>query len=503
MEPFTQTPNPVLSPTGRTLMTFRSWSGVLPRRRPGPGLMPTIGAKHIHLRHRLPQLHLAILNVRTLLCRHLLRADGSLNPRGFDRLEVLKHRMLSHQLWAMALCEVRLDGSGHLPLGDDFHLVWQGCEATPGYRGVAFLLSPAAHKAWTEAGSCAVGKPSGRLLRLKFAAGGRESPFHLVASYGPTMQNPQPEHDLFWQDLNALWAAVPRSHLAWVLGDLNCRVGSRVENDLYGSCLGPYGVGPRNDSGHRLLAWAAQHELVVLNTLFNKPLSQRITHAHSHWGTPGQIDLALGRQGARQHVLDCHACPGFEFDTDHRLVIVKLRCSPPRATAGAELPPEPQPQQPPLELTARARPFAVDKLVAPAMAKAFCDEVNAKAPSCHSFASWNQVLREAGEEVVGFARGPRSTDLDWRSGNEDVLKGMSEARQSAFDQWQAHPTPHTYANLHAARHNSRTIVRQLKNAAWQAHMRKVEEAARSKNPSSVFADIRHLARLVAPFGVPW
>ena len=103
------------------------------------------------------------------------------------------------------MSELRLPGSGTVDIGHGFLLVYQGSP-------------PGAARAWRDDGSRALGKPSGRVLSIS----GR---WHLVSVYAPTMQRPESEKDGFWDDLQSVWDTLPSREPAWILGDLNARVG--------------------------------------------------------------------------------------------------------------------------------------------------------------------------------------------------------------------------------------------------------------------------------------
>lgn len=78
--------------------------------------------------------------------------QGPLVAEGDENIEVLKHHMLTHQLYALALSEVRLPHSGSMDVGDSHTLIWAGSPGDGSAGGVAWLLSPGASAAWHKAG---------------------------------------------------------------------------------------------------------------------------------------------------------------------------------------------------------------------------------------------------------------------------------------------------------------------------------------------------------------
>ena len=188
---------------------------------------------------------------------------------GDENIEVLKRHMLKHQLYALALTEVRLPHSGSMEVGDSHTLIWAGSPGDGSAGGVAWLLSPGASAAWRKAGCRARPFSSGRLLDITLALRGSEGVWHLVAAYGPTMQCGDSEKLTFWQDFETLCGAIPTREISFFVGDFNCRVGSRHHGGYPDQVLGPFGLGPRNSNGDSLLEFAVSQQMALLNTFFS------------------------------------------------------------------------------------------------------------------------------------------------------------------------------------------------------------------------------------------
>ena len=99
--------------------------------------------------------------------------------------------MVDSSLYALAVSELRLPGSGTVDLGEGFLLVYQGSPGEGLWGGCGFILSSGAARAWRDNGLRASGKSSGRVLCISLRlAGDEEGCFHLVSVHGPTMQRP-------------------------------------------------------------------------------------------------------------------------------------------------------------------------------------------------------------------------------------------------------------------------------------------------------------------------
>lgn len=149
-----------------------------------------------------------------------------------------------YKLYALALSEIRLFGSGSVSVGDDFTLVYAGRPGDGSLGGVAWLLSPGTSEAWRRAGCCAHHSPTGRILRITLALHGNEGVWHLFSVYGPTFQATQLDKTRFWRELGRSWNHIPSRDIAYILGDFNSRVGSRQQPGYPHEVLGLHCVGP-------------------------------------------------------------------------------------------------------------------------------------------------------------------------------------------------------------------------------------------------------------------
>ena len=172
---------------------------------------------------------------------------------GDETLDLLIFLMSTHKLYALALSEVRLDGQGEVSLPNGYILVYAGAGAS---GGVAFLLSPAAVKAWRATGSAFDFAPSGRMLRLSFQVAGGEGVWHLFSVYGPTLQCDNTTKAQFWTDIRDQLSKLSRRDVTYMVGDWNCRVGTQLGASP--DIIGPNGLGQRNTNGDLLLQLASE-----------------------------------------------------------------------------------------------------------------------------------------------------------------------------------------------------------------------------------------------------
>ena len=68
----------------------------------------------------------------------------------------------------------------------------------------------------------------------------------IVSAYAPTMTNPDEVKDKFYDDLDNVISATPRTDKLILLGDLNARVGT--DHQTWEGVIGPEGVGKCNSN---------------------------------------------------------------------------------------------------------------------------------------------------------------------------------------------------------------------------------------------------------------
>jgi len=89
-------------------------------------------------------------------------------------------------------------------------------------------------------------------------------------------------------------------------GDMNGHVGAL--SDGFEGVHGGFGYGTRNIEGEVLLEFAEAKELVVLNTMFQKEDSRKVTYVSG--GNMSQIDYILMRKVDCKRVRDVKVIPG-------------------------------------------------------------------------------------------------------------------------------------------------------------------------------------------------
>ena len=168
------------------------------------------------------------------------------------------------------------------------------------------------------------GLPKGindRLMTLRLPLSGKRHAT-IVSAYAPTMTNPDEVKDKFYDDLDSVISAAPRTDKLLLLGDFNARVGT--DHQIWEGVIGSEGVGKCNSNGLLLLRKCAEHELLITNTVFRLPTRRKTTWMHlrsKHWHL---IDYDIVRRKDRQDVRVTKTMCGADCSTDHRLAVSKL-----------------------------------------------------------------------------------------------------------------------------------------------------------------------------------
>ena len=132
------------------------------------------------------------------------------------------------------------------------------------------------------------------------------------------MTNPDEVKIKFYDDLDSVISAAPRTDKLILLGDFNARVG--IDHQTWEGVIGSEGVGKCNSNGLLLLRKCAEHELLITNTVFRLPTRRKTSWMHpcsKHWHL---IDYVIVRRKDKQDVRVTKTVCGADCWTDHRLV---------------------------------------------------------------------------------------------------------------------------------------------------------------------------------------
>ncbi|XP_045514082.1 craniofacial development protein 2-like [Pieris brassicae] len=226
--------------------------------------------------------------------------------------------MIRYNLQILGLSEVRRNGFGELRTSKGLTLLYSGKEKEDDdlEYGVAFLLSNSAKKSLLD------WKPiSDRIIWARFNSRARK--ISIVQCYAPTNTSAEDIKDDFYNALNATLKGIKKQDIVIVMGDLNAKVGS--DNSNCERNMGKHGLGVRNENGERFIEFCQHHDLTIGGTLFIHRDVHKYTWNSPDGSTKNQIDHLAISSKWRSSLLDVRNRRGADIDSDHHLVVAKMR----------------------------------------------------------------------------------------------------------------------------------------------------------------------------------
>ena len=342
--------------------------------------------------------------------------DSSSSDRPERRTALVGRELDRYKVKIAALSETRLAEEGLLKeVGAGCTFFWSGRKKEE-RRGVGFAIK-------SHLVSKLSGLPKGindrindRLMTLRLLLFGKRHAT-IVSAYAPTMTNPDEVKDKFYDDLDSVISAAPRTDKLILLGDFNARVGT--DHQTWEGVTGSEGVEKCNSNGLPLLRKCAEHELLITNTVFRLPTRRKTTWMHprsKHWHL---TDYVIVRRKDRQDVRVTKTMCGADCWNDYRLVVSKhnLRIQPVRRPQGKKVP----------------KKLDVSKLKQDSKRKAFvndlCSRLDALEHSSEDVdESWT-VFRDTVHSSAMDSLGPVSRKhQDWFDENDKEIQGLLEEK---------------------------------------------------------------------------
>jgi hypothetical protein len=152
---------------------------------------------------------------------------------------------------------------------------------------------------------------------------GRWCDIIVVNVHAPTEDKDDDIKDSFYEELERVFDQFPRYHMKIVLGDFNPKV---RRGDIFKQLIGRESLHEaNNDNGVRVVNFVTSKYPIVKSTTF----PHRNIHKHT-WTSPdgvthNQTDNVLIDKRRHSNTLDVCSFRGANCDTDHYLVLAKLR----------------------------------------------------------------------------------------------------------------------------------------------------------------------------------
>ena len=105
---------------------------------------------------------------------------------------------------------------------------------------------------------------NGRMISVNLQ--GKQFNITVIQVYAPTSNTEETEVELLYEDLQDLLELTPEKDILSITGDWNAKIGSQETPGV----TDKFGLGIRNEAGHRLTEFCQENAAVIANILFQQ-----------------------------------------------------------------------------------------------------------------------------------------------------------------------------------------------------------------------------------------
>ena len=411
------------------------------------------------------ELRVGTWNVRTMqpgLGEDLRKMDDN------RKTAIINDELLRLNVDICALQETRLAGNGHIQ-ENDFKIFFQGKPETDKREyGVGFAIRNSLLSSVDPniKGTERLGK-----MKLQTTSGF----VHLICAHAPTLHAEDDTKDLFYSHLESVIKEIPNSDQILLLGDFNARTGSDKES--WPVPLGPHSFGKMNDNGQRLLEICTLHKLCITNSFFKTKPQHKVSWQHPRTKIWHQIDFIITRRDDLKDVKLTRSYHSADCDTDHSLVISKIRLSPKKTKRTKN------PGKPKLNVENTSDP-ELSALYNSSL-KTALDSKRPNDELSSTTEKWNHIRDSIYESASSSFGRKRKRNKDWFRASHYILNPAIEKKKKALIRYKTTSTRKSHQHLKEMRKETRKLARQCANNYWVDLATKIQASAD-------FGDIRGL-----------
>lgn len=155
---------------------------------------------------------------------------------------------------------------------------------------------------------------SDRIAILNMKIPGHKEPTSIIQIYAPTNVAKEEIKNEFYNKLNEVMPSLYKSII--IMGDFNGQLGKRRLNE--DKVLGRYTSGKRNDNGQRLIHFALENNLNIMNSYYNKKINRKWTWVSPNGMIRNEIDYIVTNRP--RLFSNIEVVNKFNYNTDHRLL---------------------------------------------------------------------------------------------------------------------------------------------------------------------------------------
>ena len=146
----------------------------------------------------------------------------------------------------------------------------------------------------------------------------------IISVYAPTNESSDSAKLAFYRELRKHLTTQKNEKLI-VLGDFNAITTAVKEHACVRSSSILTDI-ESNDNSERMIDFARDHKLSVMNTWFKHPDHHQYTwYSNDLHGTKKTLDYLLCCDWLRQYISDCRVRTSFDFNSDHKLLVTTFR----------------------------------------------------------------------------------------------------------------------------------------------------------------------------------
>ena len=225
-----------------------------------------------------------------------------------------------------------------------------------------------------------------------------------------------------------------------------------------------------NKNDQRLLALTCYHSLCVTNTFFRCKDIHQVSWRHPRSGHWHQLDLVITRRADVGNVLLTRSFHSADCDTDHALVVSKVRLTP-KKLHHSKKKCRPRVNTCCTSNSERTHQFT-RKLEEALGSEGTIDTIDTK---------WSH-LRDALYDAAIHAYGKKERkNADWYEAHWEEMEPLVEEKRKALLAYKTKPSPSTLHALRSARNKAQQTARHCANTYWLNLCSSIQSAADTGN----------------------
>ena len=343
-------------------------------------------------------------------------------------------------------------------------------------EGVGFYINKRVYSAVEEFDGI-----NSRIARLRIKA--KWFNVTLIAVHAPTEVSDEERKDQWYGELQDVLNRVPGHDMLIILGDMNAQVGKELA--AFRGAIGNHSLhNESNDNGIRMITMAAEYDLVIGGSLFPHKEKHKGTWLSPDGRTTNQIDHVMVRRKYRRSLLDVRAYKGADCDSDHFLLICKIRMK--LATKRAQ--------------TVKREIVNVEKLHNEEERMQYQIEVQNRFSILEEQdgeSNWNEmveVVRGAARDTLGVAERKRS-----KRWFDETCADAADKRRKTRTEWMADKdSVEKWNTYRVARNRACTVNRRKKREAVDRELLDIEKSRREGRMRAEFQGINGIRKGYQP-----